>query len=167
MESPSRKALVLVEETWQVESLRSLPDLSRTVECDCPFSALVAEADLFFLHYNGTPMLEALTTDRPIIVLAEEESTWILPSALALLEKRVVYTRSPEEYFRRIEDALSVPGTLSPCASDEFLHAHGTHENDGKSARRAAAALAPSSPDRRVETDVSRQSVRLVAHDQN
>lgn len=117
----------------------NLPNIC--VETRRPFSALVGEADLFFLDFDGTSMLEALITDKPIIVFAERESTWIRPPALDLLEKRVVYARFLEDYLRHIEEALSKQVWKEPVTSDEFLRAHGTHLNDGKSAERAARAI--------------------------
>jgi hypothetical protein len=124
-----------------VDYLRALDLHNCRVETRRAFSSLVGETDLFLLDFDGTSMLEALITDKPIIVFAEQESTWFRPPALDLLEKRVVYARSLEDYLRHIEEALSKQVWKEPVTSDEFLRAHGTHLNGGKSAERAARAI--------------------------
>lgn len=109
---------------------------------DIPFSNMLHVADLFIIDYPSTVLLEALTTNKKVIVFAGRRFIRFDPKATALLTKRVLFSKTKEQFLWDIEATLQEPDwTLPDPVNDEFLKAYGTHLNDGRSAWRAVDAL--------------------------
>jgi len=110
---------------------------------DKPFIDMLGQADLFIIDYPSTMLLQALTTDKPIIAFAERRSLRLDPSAARLLRKRVIFSETKEEFLRDIVTVLSQLDRWTSLAhrNDEFLRAYGTYLNDGNSAERAKQVL--------------------------
>lgn len=109
---------------------------------DRPFVDLLSVADLFIIDWPATTLMEALTTTKPIITLADPRWVRLDPVAAALLRKRVILSESGEQFPRDIAAVLSkTDWSLPGPVNDEFLRAYGTHCNDGQSAERAVAVL--------------------------
>ena len=107
-----------------------------------PFTDLLDVADLFVIDYpSSTSLLQALTTDRKIIALADAKYTRPYPRAVELLRNRLVLATSSDEFLHRIDATLDEPDWSLPEPIDnEFLHAYGTGA-DGNSSSRAIEAL--------------------------
>jgi hypothetical protein len=104
---------------------------------------LMAKADLIVLSFPSTALLEALLTDRPILVLADRRSIRLLREARAALSKRVILAESAEEFLESLRKLLlqgAFPPILHPDQS--FLEMYGTYINDGNSAQRVLEAVA-------------------------
>ncbi len=125
-------------EAWvRRQRLRSCRILRET-----PFTDTLAAADLFLIDSPSTTLLQALTTDKPLLVFADERFLTFPPKALALLKKRATVSTTPQEFLRDIETALRAPSwdPLTP-PNDEFLRAYGTAEAGSGSAGRVVTAL--------------------------
>jgi len=110
------------------------------------FKKLVHLADAFVLDYPSTTLLEALTTNRPILFCGHalpmrfNREKWH-PSILPMWKERVLYAEHLDEFLEMLRDFLR-KGDFSPVkSSDEMLRLFGTHLNDGRSAERAVAEL--------------------------
>ena len=99
-------------------------------------------ADLFVIDCPTTVLLEALTTNKKIIVAAFKDFSRIDPKAVTLLRKRTVLSETKEEFLRNIELALQKEDWNLPEPVDrEFMKAYGTHLDDGRSAERTFSHL--------------------------
>ncbi|MBI5032983.1 MAG: hypothetical protein HZB51_20875 [Chloroflexi bacterium] len=103
---------------------------------------LVAQSDLIVLNFPSTGMMEALISDRQIILLADPRSIRMFPEAKAALAKRVTLTETPEEFIAAFHAQLT-KGIFKPInhPDQSFLEMYGTHLNDGHSAERAWDAI--------------------------
>ena len=125
-------------EAWvRRQRLRSCRILRET-----PFAEALAMADLFIIDSPSTTLLQALTTDKPILAFADHRFMRFHPKAIALLNKRATLSTTPQDFLRDIETALRAP-SWDPLTSpdDEFLHGYGTPGADGGSADRVVKAL--------------------------
>lgn len=109
---------------------------------ETPFAALLDDADLFVIDYpSSTSLLQALTTDRPIVALADAEFTRPDPRALELLRRRARVATSRDEFLRHLDVALDDRDwSVQEPRNDDFLEAYGTGV-DGDAADRAVSAL--------------------------
>jgi hypothetical protein len=109
---------------------------------DRPFTEVMAGADLLIVDNPATTLLQALSTRARVITFAEAPFMRFFPEAAALLERRARVATSKADLLRAIEEALVEleAGGEAPLG-DEFLRSFGTHEGDGRSAERAAAAI--------------------------
>ncbi len=101
---------------------------------------LAAIADILIYDLNSTAILEGLMTKKPVFLFSGLDNHD--DRALALLKKRAIVTANPDEFISYIE--LFLKGSLpdSPDSENtEFLRGFGTHENEGRSALRAAAQV--------------------------
>ena len=113
------------------------------VEFEQPLPALIARADLIVVLFPSTALLEALLTDKPVIVLVDPRFVRMRPPARAALERRAIVSSSPEDFVEQVRERLRRGDfTLPAAVDDQFLRDYGTHLDDGKSAERALAALA-------------------------
>lgn len=109
---------------------------------DVPFIQTLAQVDLIIIDVPSTTLLQALTTNKKIIVLADRSTIRFDQHAAELLKKRAVLSETKEQFLRETEMTLSDSDwTLPEPVNDEFLRAYGTHLNDGRSAERAADNL--------------------------
>jgi len=119
---------------------RSLTNCQVLVET--PFTDLLDMADLFIIDYpSSTSLLQALTTGRKILALADQEYTRPDARAVELLRRRLFLATSRDEFLRGIDATLEEPDwTLPQPINNGALHAYGTGP-EGNSAGRAIAAL--------------------------
>jgi hypothetical protein len=103
---------------------------------------LMARADFIVLLFASTALLEALLTDRRILVLVDARFARMRSAAKAALERRASIAGSPKEFLDMYRHLLQL-GQFDPIAEldDTFLKSYGTHLNDGGSAERALAAI--------------------------
>ena len=98
--------------------------------------------ELFIIDSPATTLLQALTTNKKIIAFADKRFMHFKPEAVALLNKRVIFSTSKAEFLQDIATALKEPDWKPPePINEEFLRAYGTYLNDGHSAQRSAQAL--------------------------
>jgi hypothetical protein len=105
---------------------------------------LIERADLIVLSFASTALLEALTTDRQILVLVDPRFVLMHPDALAALKRRAHVAESPADFIATYRRLLA-DGNFSRLSSpdDAFLRDYGTHLDDGQSAIRALKAIWP------------------------
>lgn len=109
---------------------------------DVPFSKLLHHADLIIMDHPSTTLVQALTTNKKIILYADRTFFRFDPHALELVKKRVVFSETKEQFFKDIERVLNEDDWALPePINDEFLRGYGTYLNDGRSAERAVQAL--------------------------
>lgn len=109
---------------------------------DVPFPKFLHDADLFIMDHPSTTLVQALTTNKKIILYADRTFFRFDPHALELIRKRVVLSETKEQFFKDIERVLGEDDWALPePVNDEFLRGYGTHLNDGRSAERAVQAL--------------------------
>jgi hypothetical protein len=114
---------------------------------------LLARADFIVLAFASTALLEALLTDRRILVLVDPRFVRMRPEARRRLEGRASVASSPAEFVASYRRTLT-EGDFRPLPDpdDTFLREYGTHLNDGRSAERALSAIrAPLVPSHSVE----------------
>jgi len=70
------------------------------------FINLLDKADIFILETPSTPLLEALTTSKPIIVMVDPRSISFAPAAKKIIQKRVTIAESGDELINYIEDII-------------------------------------------------------------
>jgi hypothetical protein len=103
---------------------------------------LMPKSDLILLDFPSTALLQAATTDRPMIVLVDARFLRMEPEALRLLRRRAWVGESLDEFMTLAVQFLK-KGDFSRlnAPDDEFLQRFGTHRQDGLSAERALDAL--------------------------
>jgi hypothetical protein len=112
------------------------------VVADRPLPELVARADFIVSCFASTALLEALMSDRTILVLVDPRFVRMHADARRLLERRAHVASHPEELlttYRRLLAAHDFGPIARP--DDAFLREFGTHLNDGRSAERAWSAI--------------------------
>ena len=120
------------------------------VELRRPLLRQLATADFVVLTFASTALLEALMTDRRILVLVDPRFVMMRPRARELLSRRAHVATGPAE-FLALYRRLLLDGGFGPLADpdDTFLREYGTHLNDGRSAERALASItAAAGPER-------------------
>ena len=109
---------------------------------ETPFSGVLPQTDLFILDYPTTTLLEALVTEKPVIVLADRSYYRLRPFAVQSLRKRAILSETPEQFLHDIAEVLKQDDwSFHQEINDKFLCAYGTHLNDGRSAERAVQLL--------------------------
>lgn len=109
---------------------------------DLPFTDFLNDADLFIIDCPTTTLVQAVPTNKKIILYTDRAFFRLDPRALELLKKRVVFSDSKEQFLEDIERVLGEDDwTLPEPVNDEFLKGYGTHLNDGRSAERAVRVL--------------------------
>ncbi len=122
--------------------LRQNPLPNVKIVREVPFSKFLHDADLFIIDSPTTTLVQAVTTNKKIILYADRTFFRFDPYALELAKKRVVFSETKEQFFRDIERVLGEDDwTLPEPVNDEFLKGYGTYLNDGKSAERAVRTL--------------------------
>lgn len=117
---------------------RDLPDA--VVVSHVPLTDLMWCADAIVVDHPSTALLEVLQTPEPILVYCDGRSLQLRPEARALLLERVELVEDEAEFVERLRAFLD--RATEPPSNDEFLRSHGTHLGDGRSAERAAEAVA-------------------------
>ena len=98
--------------------------------------------DMFIIDSLGTTLLQALVTDKPVVVFADQRFMHLCAGAEALLRKRVILSKTRDEFLENIAAALQKPRwSRVASVNDEFLQSFGTHQNDGRSTDRALKVL--------------------------
>lgn len=124
-------------------ALARTPGSNCRVEFDTPLPSLIAEADLIALLFPSTALLEALLSDRAVIVLVDPRFVEMRAAARAALERRATVADAPAQFLDQLRGLLQDGRfQVSTPVDDQFLREFGTHLDDGKSADRAVAALA-------------------------
>jgi hypothetical protein len=103
---------------------------------------LLPKADLILLDFPSTALLQALATDRPLVVLVDTRFLQMNPDALELLRRRAAVGQSLDDFLDLARAFLrrgSFPRIAHP--DDEFLKRYGTYRHDGRSTERALDAL--------------------------
>lgn len=109
---------------------------------DIPFKEALDLSDAFIIDCPTTALLEALTTDRPVIVMAHAAYLRYDAQAAELLRKRAILAATPDQFIAEIKAFLRRSDwSLPKPVNDEFLMEYGTYLNDGKSAERAVQLL--------------------------
>lgn len=109
---------------------------------DVPFRKFLYDADLLIIDHPSTILVQALTTNKKIILYTDRTFFRFDPHAVELIKKRVVFSETKEQFFKDIERVLGEDDwTLSEPINEEFLRAYGTYLNDGRSAERAVQTL--------------------------
>lgn len=109
---------------------------------DVSFSEVLRMGDMFINDSLGTTLLQALVTDKPVVVFADQRFMHLCAGAEALLRKRVILSKTRDEFLENIAAALQKPRwSRVASVNDEFLQSFGTHQNDGRSADRALKVL--------------------------
>ena len=99
-------------------------------------------ADAIIIDNPSTSLLEALLTSKQILVYSDKRSLQLRSEAKSLLQKRVLFTETAADFFRKLSELLtSKDFSEITRPNTEFLQAYGTHQNDGHSAERAAETL--------------------------
>ncbi|MBI4284059.1 MAG: hypothetical protein HY663_06280 [Chloroflexi bacterium] len=122
--------------------LRRNPLPNVTIVRDVPFIKFLPDADLFIMDSPTTTLVQAVTTDKKIILYVDRTFFRFEPHALELVKKRVVFSENKGQFLKDIarvlgEDDWSLPEPVN----DEFLRSYGTYLNDGRSVERAVRAL--------------------------
>ena len=107
-----------------------------------PFRDFLHDADLFIMDHPSTTLVQALTTNKKIILYADRTFLRFDPHALELVKKRAVFSETREHFFKDMERVLGKDDWALPePVNDEFLRGYGTYLNDGQSAERAVQTL--------------------------
>ena len=101
---------------------------------------------MFILDVPSTSLLEALTTDRPIILCgyrfpwAWSPNDWH-PSILDMWQERVQYEENLREFLDLVRNNLSDGTFKSVNSEDKMLKLFGTYLDDGNSVERTYSFL--------------------------
>ena len=122
--------------------LAARPGSNCRVVANRPLPELIARADLIVLTFASTALLEAIMSDRTILVLVDPRFVRMQPNARRSLERRAHVASGPEEFLATYRRLLA-SGDFGPTArpDDAFLRDFGTHLDDGRSAERALSAI--------------------------
>ncbi len=102
---------------------------------------LIWAADAIVIDHAITAIGEVLMTDKPIVCYMPQPSA-SAPEAAALLRKRANVAETPAVFMSMVRDLLarkSYAGITRP--NTEFLRHYCTHDNNGRSAERAASVI--------------------------
>ncbi|MBI5631805.1 MAG: hypothetical protein HY921_13080 [Elusimicrobia bacterium] len=105
------------------------------------FGKLLQAADAFIMDWPSTAFLEALTTDRPILITDCGLNWQWQESARAHFGKRVLYARELEDFLALVRKTLK-ERDFGPRPDRGFISEYGTFLDDGRSAERALERLA-------------------------
>ena len=122
--------------------LRQNPLPNVKIVNDAPLLKFLPDTDLFIMDSPTTSLVQAVATNKKIILYADRTFFRFDPRAAELVRKRVVFSETREQFLSDIERGLNeVDWTLPEPVNDEFLMAYGTYLNDGRSAERAVKKL--------------------------
>ena len=113
-----------------------------------PFLSLLPMGDMFITDYPALPLLEMLTTDRPILLCGYLQpwpwapGKWH-PSVLDMYKERIAYADDLEEFLELLRTYLREEQFQPVRSENTLLKLFGTHLDDGKSVDRAYAFLEP------------------------
>jgi hypothetical protein len=111
--------------------------------------AAMKRADLIIIDSPSTVLLQAVTTDRKILLL--NRAFPMTEMGLTSLKKRVVYSEDLDSFLQVLKDTLQHRDfNNDPFKDDSFLRLFGSHLHDGQSLQRSAEAV------RRVVADSRR-----------
>ncbi|HOK80902.1 MAG TPA: CDP-glycerol glycerophosphotransferase family protein [bacterium] len=104
---------------------------------DISVPEIISSSNAVIIDIPSTALLEAMLTDRPLLVFADSRFITLLDKARQLLKKRAIVAEKPEDFYSRMTEFLSsIPEVLKrPDCS--FVKEYGTYLDDGKSAERA------------------------------
>jgi hypothetical protein len=109
---------------------------------DSPFNEVLGLADAYIIDTPSTALLQALSTKKPVIVLADSFYLRFDTRAEALLRKRAIVADTSEEFLQEINKFLVLRDwTVCEPVNDEFLIQYGTHMNDGRAVDRSEKLL--------------------------
>jgi hypothetical protein len=135
---PANKDIIL---NPLVDWLRDNPIYNCKVT-DSPFVEVMGFADAFAIDTPTTTLLQAITTEKPVIALADTTFLRFDRRALKLLRRRAIVSETAAEFLKSIADFLAHEDwTLPSPVNDDFLIEYGTFLNDGRSDDRAVALL--------------------------
>lgn len=128
-----------------------LDPVTRVIEARCPNCHVVTDisvpellkaCDAFIIDIPSTGLLEALLTNKSMLVFSDSRFIALRQEARVLLQKRVTLSETPKDYLEQLRLFLS-RGSFQELENvdREFLRAYGTHLDDGCSAQRAVNAL--------------------------
>ena len=113
-----------------------------------PFLSLLPMGDMFITDYPALPLMEMLTTDRPILMCGYLQpwpwapGKWH-PSVLDMYKERIAYADGLEEFLEMLRTYLKEERFQPVRSENTLLKLFGTHLDDGKSVDRAYAFLEP------------------------
>jgi hypothetical protein len=127
-----------------IEAIRSSGSRVTVFEGGTKAPQLFNAADVVVMDIPSTALLEALVEPRRLIVHCDSRFVALRDEARALLTRRVALSETPDEFVRQLETRLGPDGQWDDIDTGDrsFLTAYGTHDDDGRAAAHAAAALA-------------------------
>jgi hypothetical protein len=97
---------------------------------DVSLSDLLSNNDLLILDTPATTLLQALTTNKKILLFADRRYTRIFPEARSLLEKRVTFSTTESEFLAAIHNVLEHNLWPPPAnTDDDFLSLYGVKDD--------------------------------------
>jgi hypothetical protein len=145
---PQRSALAKTVQLYEHvrfinEVVRCLAATNITVVANGMFSDMVWQGRLIVIESPSTTLLQACATSLPILCLVNLDWVQVDAHWLELLKRRAMVATSVDEFLERLDDVLAGwPPPKTNSVDDSFLLEYGIHRADGRSAERAAAALA-------------------------
>jgi hypothetical protein len=109
-----------------------------------PLTEILHIADLFIIDYPSTALLQALTTDKKVVLFTHLLYQPLFPKALEVLKKRVLFSNDYEEFLKIVSDVLERKD-FSPLKNpdEEFMREYGNclvDDNNGKKAAKRIVA---------------------------
>jgi len=108
-----------------------------TVVRDISVPEIIAVSDAVIIDIPSTALLEALLTDRPLLIFADSRFITLREKARQLLKKRAIVAEKPEEFYSCLVEFLSSKFEVLEQVDRSFIQEYGTYLDDGKSAERA------------------------------
>lgn len=109
---------------------------------DIPPPRLFQASDAIIVDMPSTALLEALLTNKEMLVFSDRRCLALRPDARELLRKRVLLTETPEDFLEQLDRFLSKEQfEVLEKPNREFLQVYGTYLDDGRSVERAINAL--------------------------
>ena len=112
----------------------------RILPQDISLSDLLWVADAIAVDTGSTALLEAVSTNRPIVALFDHRICGLFPEAREPLARRVRLHETPEAFLADLEVFLS-EGDFSLNDDPAFLHAYAIPPGEGTVAERAVHAI--------------------------
>lgn len=94
---------------------------------DIPFKQLIPCADLFVMDSASTPLLEALTINKKIMVYNLFGSMY--PDAVEVLKKRAYYSENIDEYLSELDKELAKGDFEIKNPNNEFSELYGKYDD--------------------------------------
>ena len=131
--------------------VRRLAPTNINILADGQFSDMAWRGLLIVIESPSTVLLEACATNLPILCLVNLDWLHIDSHWLDLLKRRAMVATSVDDFLRKLDDILTGwPPQKINSVDDSFLLQYGIHQADGRSAERAADALAQVLNDKRT-----------------